>query len=177
MSTTIILIIVILLLIAGCVYVYLSRMHTIQIRREKVTALKELYRQFQVAYQQYVNANTLASCYEVYKNLIKYFFPYLIKTNSLRADPYGIFRAPGDPYSTTYQDSLKQITKDNIFLGDINGLWTKPLSYWETCNDKESQNIVWGQFHRYLFSGLKDIEKQIKLETNKVAGHQVYRSI
>lgn len=168
-------IIVILLVLVGIVYAYFSHMHTQNIRREKVANLiKELLRLLDVR-QKYINANTLELCYEVYKDLIKYFLPYVQRCSSINADPYGIFRAPGDPLSPTYQDSLKNITEENIFLGNIYGLVTKPLSYWETCDDKEAKDLVWRQFYNYLHSGLTDIERQIKKEINKTSGHTVYK--
>lgn len=168
-------IIVILLVLVGIVYAYFSHMHTQNIRREKVANLiKELLRLLDVR-QKYINANTLELCYEVYKDLIKYFLPYVQRCSSINADPYGIFRAPGDPFSPTYQDSLKNITEENIFLGNIYGLVTKPLSYWETCDDKEAKDLVWRQFYNYLHSGLTDIERQIKKEINKTSGHTVYK--
>lgn len=168
-------IIVILLVLVGIVYAYFSHMHTQNIRREKVANLKELLRLLDVSRQNYIHANTLELCYEVYKDLIKYFLPYVQRCSSINADPYGIFRAPGDPFSPTYQDSLKNITEENIFLGNIYGLVTKPLSYWETCDDKEAKDLVWRQFYNYLHSGLTDIEHQIKKEINKTSGHTVYK--
>lgn len=168
-------IIVILLVLVGIVYAYFSHMHTQNIRREKVANLKELLRLLDVSRQNYIHANTLELCYEVYKDLIKYFLPYVQRCSSINADPYGIFRAPGDPFSPTYQDSLKNITEENIFLGNIYGLVTKPLSYWETCDDKEAKDLVWRQFYNYLHSGLTDIEHQIKKEINKTSDHTVYK--
>lgn len=168
-------IIVILLVLVGIVYAYFSHMHTQNIRREKVANLKELLRLLDVSRQNYIHANTLELCYEVYKDLIKYFLPYVQRCSSINADPYGIFRAPGDPFSPTYQDSLKNITEENIFLGNIYGLVTKPLSYWETCDDKEAKDLVWRQFYNYLHSGLTDIERQIKKEINKTSGHTIYK--
>lgn len=168
-------IIAVLLILVGIVYVYFSHMHTQNIRREKVANLKELLRLLDIVRKKYIHANTLELCYEVYKDLIKYFLPYVQRCSSINADPYGIFRAPGDPFSSTYQDSLKNITEENIFLGNIYGLVTKPLSYWETCNDKDAKNQVRRQFYNYLHSGLTDIEHQIKKEINKTSGHTIYK--
>lgn len=57
---------------------------------------------------------------------------------------YGAFRAK----------SLDSCRMSDIFLGDIYGLWTKPLDYWVNSSDVEAVNTVTNQFRNILISTL-----------------------
>lgn len=60
-------------------------------------------------------------------------------------DEYGMIRA----------ESIDQISKDNIYLGNIYGLWTFPIRTWETCTDEQSKHLVWRQYYTLLYSNLQ----------------------
>lgn len=118
--------------------------------------LNELNKQFQNS------RGNLSLLFETYQQMVKYFFPYVAACKSVCADAYGVFRAKGNQYSETYQEGLKTITKDDIFLGNIYGLWTFPISKWEDGNiDKDSYKKVCDQFSGLLWSGIKFIQLEL----------------
>ena len=57
-------------------------------------------------------------------------------------------------YGTFRAKSLDSCRMSDIYLGDIYGLWTKPLDYWVNCSDKEAVNTVTNQFRNILISTL-----------------------
>lgn len=63
---------------------------------------------------------------------------------NLDPDRYGMFRT----------SSIQEMKKSEVYLGNISGLWTKTIEYWESCNDKESIEIVWNQYYHMLWSNV-----------------------
>lgn len=107
------------------------------------------------------HADTLDDYYNIYLNIVKYFPQYISNNSSLCANPYGIFRVTGNKYEEDLNLKLPSITKDEIFLGDVNGLWTKSLSYWETCDDKDAVETIKAQFYNVLSEGLNTLRSDM----------------
>ncbi len=102
---------------------------------------------------------------ELYRKNLEFFIPKVKSAKSLRElftlhiqlwatgvrhsnfgpDQYGIFRT---------QDILK-MTPDEVFLGNICGLFTKPMSFWENTTDEDSKQIVTSQYKHLLLSNLE----------------------
>lgn len=72
-----------------------------------------------------------------------------IKNKNLDADAFGMFR-------TT---DIITMRIDEIFLGNINGLWTKTIPEWETSEDKDAVKQVFNQYKNLLISNIRAIEK------------------
>ena len=66
------------------------------------------------------------------------------------ADPYGMYRV----------ESIADISKDNIYLGGINGLFTHTISEWQAMDQADSSvadavRTVYNQYHWQLLSNVR----------------------
>ena len=84
------------------------------------------------------NANSLDEVYCIFREMINYIDVSFI------LNPYGMFRA----------NSLEECRTTDIFLGDINGLWTLTLNRWMQTDDTEAVKIVTNQFKNALINTL-----------------------
>lgn len=70
-------------------------------------------------------------------------------------DQYGMFRT----------SNIATMSMDDVFLGNIRGLWTHTLTYWLTCNDEDAVVIVTRQYYEQVLNGIKaeirELEKKI----------------
>ena len=94
------------------------------------------------------NANSLDELYCIFREMINYIDVSFI------LNPYGMFRA----------NSLEECRTTDIFLGDINGLWTLTLNRWMQTDDTEAVKIVTNQFKNELINILN---KYINYEKSK----------
>lgn len=74
-----------------------------------------------------------------------------IQNKNLGPCSYGMFRT---------QDILK-MTPDEVFLGNIDGLFTKSLSYWSQTDNNSVKEIVTQQYKRLLLSNVEAIKIQL----------------
>ena len=70
---------------------------------------------------------------------------HLTWNQAICPDKYGMFRTK----------EIATMDPSEVFLGDIEGLWTHSLSYWLTCNDEDAVAIVTKQYYRQVLSGIK----------------------
>ena len=105
---------------------------------------------------------TLYQLYNFNKKLINAFYARCNKAPMLCPNKYGIFRC----------ESLSTISPDNIFLGDINGLWTDTLTEWMKSNEPEDLRIIQNQYYNILNRGIYFIIEDIKkdINNNKLLG-------
>ena len=82
------------------------------------------------------NENSLDELYCIFREMINYIDVSFI------LNPYGMFRA----------NSLEECRTTDIFLGDINGLWTLTLNRWMQTDDTEAVKIVTNQFKETLIN-------------------------
>lgn len=80
----------------------------------------------------------------------------LINKN-LDADPYGMFRTDGD---------IRKISKDEIFLGGIEGRNTHSIAKWISINEKgrlsdEDRSVIVSQYARHLCSNFGTIGREL----------------
>lgn len=99
---------------------------------------------------------TLDQLYNFNKKLINAFYERCNKVPALCPNKYGIFRT----------ESLSTISPDNIFLGDINGLWTDTLTEWMKSNEPEDVRIIQNQYYNILNRGIYYIIEDIKNDIN-----------
>lgn len=71
---------------------------------------------------------------------------------------YGMFR--------TF--NIATMSMDDVFLGDICGLWMHTLTYWLTCNDEDAISIVTGQYYEQVLNGIKAEIKELKKKINSL---------
>lgn len=71
---------------------------------------------------------------------------------------YGMFRT----------SNIATMSMNDVFLGDICGLWTHTLTYWLTCNDEDAIIIVTGQYYEQVLNGIKAEIKELKKKINSL---------
>lgn len=106
----------------------------------------------------------------IYKDLIPYFIHQIELANSLNEifilhiklwandirhtsfgpNEFGMFRTK----------DILLMNKEEVFLGNIWGLHTKPLTFWETCKDPDSVAMVIRQYKNQLISNLKAMQDE-----------------
>lgn len=70
---------------------------------------------------------------------------HLAWNQAICPDKYGMFRTK----------QIATMDSSEVFLGDIEGLWTHSLSYWLTCCDEDAVAIVTKQYYKQVLSGIK----------------------
>lgn len=60
-------------------------------------------------------------------------------------DKYGMFRT----------SNIADMSMDEVFLGDIYGLWTHTLTYWSSCQDEDAKSKITNQYYQQVLSGIK----------------------
>ena len=66
---------------------------------------------------------------------------------------YGMFRT----------SNIATMSTDEVFLGDIYGLWTHSLTYWLSSENDEAVSIVTNQYYQQVLSGIKaEVEELVK---------------
>ena len=73
-----------------------------------------------------------------------------IRNENLGPDKYGMFRT----------DDILMMVPEEVYLGNIWGLWTKQLPYWESCSVND-QKLVIEQYKNVLLSNMKAIKRGI----------------
>jgi hypothetical protein len=97
---------------------------------------------FEKYYTLIENSNSLEELLRIHKEL----FPIYHCAN-LDVDPYGMFRA----------DRVENLTIDNVYLGNIHGLWTLTIRQWNTSSDKD---IVFDQYANILISNMFALKQE-----------------
>lgn len=70
---------------------------------------------------------------------------------------YGMFRT----------SNIATMSMDDVFLGDICGLWMHTLTYWLTCNE-DAITIVTGQYYEQVLNGIKAEIRELKKKINSL---------
>lgn len=72
---------------------------------------------------------------------------------------------PDDKYGMFRTKCIGTMSMDEVFLGDIYGLWTHTLTYWLSCQDEDAVSKITNQYYQQVLSGIKaeieDLEKKI----------------
>lgn len=76
---------------------------------------------------------------------------HLAWDKSICPDKYGMFRTK----------EIATMDPGEVFLGDIEGLWTHSLSYWLTCCDEDAVAVVTNQYYQQVLSGIKAEIKEL----------------
>lgn len=76
-----------------------------------------------------------------------------IRNKNFGPDKYGMFRT----------DDILMMVPEEIYLGNIWGLWTKQLPFWETCS-VDDQKLVIEQYQNVLLSNMKNMKRDLTKE-------------
>ena len=94
--------------------------------------------------------HTLEDTFKVHRQLGAM---HLAWNRAICPDRYGMFRT----------SNIATMSMDEVFLGDIYGLWTHSLTYWSSSKNDEAVSIVTNQYYEQVLSGIEaEIEELIK---------------
>ena len=120
---------------------------------------------------------TLTELFRIHKRMLAEGFV----SPAIEPSSYGLVRAK----------SVEEMTLDNVFLGNIYGLCTKPISYWETCRTEEKSGggfeiysyltvyqIMLMQYKNYLSSAVKFASEHAAIQQRQLEsrGYWIYGS-
>ena len=71
---------------------------------------------------------------------------------------YGMFRT----------SNIATMSMDEVFLGDICGLWTHSLPFWSSCQDEDAISKVTNQYYQQVLSGIKAEIEELKNKINSL---------
>lgn len=74
---------------------------------------------------------------------------YGFRNDNLGPCEYGMFRTK----------SIPDMTSSEVYLGNINGLWTFTLKEWQNKRGSEDYNLIVFQYKNLLLSNIKAIER------------------
>ena len=86
--------------------------------------------------------HTLEDTFKVHRQLGDM---HLAWNSAICPDKYGMFRT----------SNIATMSTDEVFLGDIYGLWTHSLTYWLSSKNDEAVSIVTNQYYQQVLSGIK----------------------
>lgn len=78
------------------------------------------------------------------------------------ADPYGMFRT----------EDIATMDNTEVYLGNIDGIWTKPLLYWLTYDGTDVVNTITRQYYIQVLSGIDaeiaELEKCLQFHDRRI---------
>lgn len=99
--------------------------------------------------------HTLEDTFKVHRQLGDM---HLAWNSAICPDKYGMFRTK----------NIATMDPSEVFLGDIEGLWTHSLSYWLTCCDEDAVAIVTKQYYQQVLSGIKAEIKELAKKIHSI---------
>ena len=94
--------------------------------------------------------HTLEDTFKVHRQLGAM---HLAWNHAICPDKYGMFRT----------SNIATMSTDEVFLGDIYGLWTHSLTYWLSSKNEDAVSIITDQYYQQVLSGIEaEIEELIK---------------
>ena len=94
--------------------------------------------------------HTLEDTFKVHRQLGAM---HLAWNHAICPDKYGMFRT----------SNIATMSMDEVFLGDIYGLWTHSLSFWLSYQDEDAVSEITNQYYHQVLSGIEaEIEELVK---------------
>ena len=94
--------------------------------------------------------HTLEDTFKVHRQLGAM---HLAWNHAICPDKYGMFRT----------SNIATMSTDEVFLGDIYGLWTHSLSFWLSYQDEDAVSEITNQYYHQVLSGIEaEIEELVK---------------
>lgn len=77
---------------------------------------------------------------------------HLAWSSAICPDKYGMFRT----------SNIATMSMDDVFLGDIYGLWTHTLTFWLSYQDEDAVSKITNQYYQQVLSGIKAEIEELK---------------
>lgn len=128
--------------------------HQIRRNREKLESLLSMLHMHEAATNALEEATSLSDLLEIHKEV----YARGYNNKNLSPNPYGMFRT----------EDILTMSKDEVFLGNIYGLWTNNITFWEKQNNtyktynerieecyEDSYTLVFNQYYLHLSSNIE----------------------
>ena len=132
---------------------------TLEEEKNKYSKFKKLIGLYPELHERIVNAKELQELLDLHKKA----FADGFRNQNLDVCEYGMFRAK----------SISSMEPKDVFLGNINGLWTHEMSYWEKskeepfgvngygiARDVKIYDMIVGQYRRHLVNNINAIKNE-----------------
>lgn len=94
--------------------------------------------------------HTLEDTFKVHRQLGAM---HLAWSHAICPDKCGMFRT----------SNIATMSTDEVFLGDIYGLWTHSLTYWLSSKNEDAVSVITDQYYYQVLSGIEaEIEELVK---------------
>lgn len=94
--------------------------------------------------------HTLEDTFKVHRQLGAM---HLAWSHAICPDKYGMFRT----------SNIATMSTDEVFLGDICGLWTHSLTYWLSSKNEDAVSVITDQYYYQVLGGIEaEIEELVK---------------
>lgn len=128
------LIIVIIYLVIRLIYITYKKQRNIKLEKKRLSVKQKALTNAIIKIN---NAKTLIDLFNIHKEIGE----YVNETENLGPDKYGMFRTK----------HISTMLPEEVYLGNIYGLWTYNILDWEKYPEKE---IVFNQYKRILLTNL-----------------------
>lgn len=99
--------------------------------------------------------HTLEDTFKVHRQLGAM---HLAWNHAICPDKYGMFRT----------SNIATMSTDEVFLGDIYGLWTHSLTYWLSSKNEDAVSTITDQYYQQVLSGIKAEIKELAKKIHSI---------
>lgn len=99
--------------------------------------------------------HTLEDTFKVHRQLGAM---HLAWNHAICPDKYGMFRT----------SNIATMSTDEVFLGDIYGLWTHSLTYWLSSKNEDAVSIITDQYYQQVLSGIEAEIEELKIKIHSI---------
>lgn len=120
-----------------------------QEKKNEINKLEYQIRQLNKFKDELMSHHTLEDTFKIHKQLGEMHLAWSI---AICPDKYGMFRT----------SNIATMSMDEVFLGDIYGLWTHTLTFWLSYQDEDSVSKITNQYYQQVLSGIKAEIEELK---------------
>lgn len=124
-------------------------------RKDEINKLEHQICQLNKFKGELTSHHTLEDTFKVHRQLGAM---HLAWNHAICPDKYGMFRT----------SNITTMSTDEVFLGDIYGLWTHSLTYWLSSKNDEAVSIVTNQYYEQVLSGIKAEIEELKIKIHSI---------
>lgn len=149
--------IIIVLIIVACIL-----LKSIITRTLKIRELQSQIRKLNTYRQDLLAHHTLEDVYRIHTSLGR---DNLAWNRAICPDEFGMFRT----------SSIETMQTHEVYLGNINGIWTNTLYHWMHCADKDTVSVINNQYYRQVLSGINAEIAELEAKINSHS--KVYQGV
>ena len=124
-------------------------------RKDEINKLEHQICQLNKFKGELMSHHTLEDTFKVHRQLGAM---HLAWSHAICPDKYGMFRT----------SNIATMSTDEVFLGDIYGLWTHTLTYWLSSKNDEAVSIVTNQYYEQVLSGIEAEIEELKIKIHSI---------